>query len=91
MKAGRLDAIIVDEVVGLYYIGLDKTNFKSASAKLTNEPIGVCLKKGNKILADKIQKAIDAMIADGTMKQISLQWFNADLTSNIDTALKEMN
>jgi polar amino acid transport system substrate-binding protein len=91
MKAGRLDAIIVDEVVGLYYIGLDKANFKSASAKLTNEPIGVCLKKGNTVLADKIQKAIDAMVADGTMKQISLQWFNADLTSNIDTVLKEMN
>ena len=91
MKAGRIEVIIVDEVVGKYYIGLDKANFKAASAKLTNEPIGVCLKKGNRILADKIQKAIDAMIADGTMKQISLQWFNADLTSNIDTALKEMN
>jgi polar amino acid transport system substrate-binding protein len=91
MKAGRLDAIVVDEVVGQYYIGLDKTNFKAASAKLTNEPIGVCLKKGNTVLADKIQKAIDDMVADGTMKQISLKWFNADLTSHIDTVLKEMN
>jgi polar amino acid transport system substrate-binding protein len=91
MKAGRLDAIIVDEVVGQYYIGQDKANFKAASAKLTNEPIGVCLKKGNTALADKIQKAIDAMIADGTMKKISLQWFGDDLTSNIDTVLREMN
>jgi polar amino acid transport system substrate-binding protein len=91
MKAGRLDAIVVDEVVGQYYIGLDKANFKAASAKLTNEPIGVCLKKGNTVLADKIQKAIDDMVTDGTMKQISLKWFNADLTSHIDTVLKEMN
>ncbi len=91
MKAGRLDAIIADEVVGQYYIGLDNANFKAASVKLTNEPIGICLKKGNKVLADKIQKAIDEMTADGTMKQISLKWFKTDLTSNIDTVLKQMN
>ena len=91
MKAGRIEVIIVDEVVGQYYIGMDKANFKAASAKLTNEPIGVCLKKGNKILADKIQKAMDDMRPHGTMKQISMQWFNADLTSNIDAVLKEMN
>jgi len=91
MKAGRIDAIIVDEVVGQYYIGQDKASFKAASAKLTNEPIGVCLKKGNTVLQGKIQTAIDDMVADGTMKQISMKWFNADLTSNIDTVLKEMN
>jgi len=91
MKAGRIDVIIVDKVVGQYYIERDKANFKFASTKLTNEPIGVCLKKGNKILANKIQKAMDDMRTDGTMKQISLQWFNADLTSNIDTVLKQMN
>ncbi len=91
MKAGRIDAIIVDEVVGQYYIGKDTANFKAASAKLTNEPIGVCIKQGNTDLQTKIQKAIDDMIADGTMKTISMKWFNADLTSNIDTVLKEMN
>lgn len=90
MKAGRIDAIIVDEVVGQYYIGQDQANFKAASAKLTNEPIGVCMKKGNTELQAKIQTAIDAMIADGTMKTISMKWFKTDLTSNIDTVLKSM-
>ena len=32
MKAGRIDVIIVDEVVGQYYIERDKANFKFASA-----------------------------------------------------------
>lgn len=88
MKAGRLDAIIVDEVVGQYYIAQDKTNFKAAAAKLTNEPIGICFKKRNKDLRDKVQKAIDDMVADGTMKTISIKWFGTDLTSNIDQVLK---
>lgn len=91
MKAGRIEAIIVDEVVGQYYIGQDKANFKAAAAKLTNEPIGVCVKKTNTALRDKIQTVIDGLIADGTMKTISIKWFNSDLTSNIDTVLKELN
>lgn len=90
MKAGRLDAIIVDEVVGRYYILQDPANFKEAAAKLTNEPIGVCIKKGNTALQAKIQTALDAMLADGTMKTLSMKWFNKDLVSNIDTVLKEV-
>ena len=90
MKAGRLDAIIVDEVVGQYYIAQDEANFKAASVKLTNEPIGVCFKKGNTALRDKVQKTIDAMIEDGKMKEISMKWFKKDLTSNIDSVLKDL-
>jgi len=88
LKAGRIDAIIVDEVVGQYYIVKDKANYMAAAVKLTNEPIGVCFKLSNTALRDKVQKAIDDMVADGTMKKLSIQWFGLDLTSNIDTVLK---
>lgn len=90
MKAGRLDAIIVDEVVGQYYIAQSPKEYKAAALKLTNEPIGACFKKGNTTLRDEVQKAIDAMNADGTMKKLSQKWFKADLTSNIDTKLKTL-
>jgi polar amino acid transport system substrate-binding protein len=90
MKAGRIDAIIVDEVVGEYYIATDKKHYKAAAVKLTNEPIGACFKKGNTVLRDEVQKAIDAMVADGTMKKISVKWFGKDLTSNIDPNLKTL-
>ena len=91
MKAGRLDAIIVDEVVGQYYIGQDSSHYKAAAVKLTNEPIGVCVKKGNTALRDEIQKAIDSTVSDGKMKSISEKWFKKDLTSGIDTKLKELS
>lgn len=90
MKTGRLNAIIVDEVVGQYYIGKDSSNYKAAAVKLTNEPIGVCFKSSNTALRDKVQKAIDDMVADGTMKKISENWFKSDLTSNIDDKLKDL-
>jgi len=90
MKAGRVDAIIVDEVVGEYYIATDKKSFKSATVKLTNEPVGACFKKGNTVLKGEVQQAMDAMNADGTMKKISVKWFGKDLTSNIDPNLKTL-
>lgn len=90
MKAGRLDAIIVDEVVGQYYIAQSPKEYKAAAVKLTNEPIGACFKKGNTVLRDEVQQAIDSMTADGTMKKLSEKWFKADLTSNIDAKLKTL-
>lgn len=90
MKAGRLEAIIVDEVVGQYYLAQDSKSFKSAGVNLTNEPIGVCFKKGNTALQGEVQKVIDEMVKDGTMKKISQKWFGKDLTSNIDSKLKSL-
>lgn len=89
MKAGRLDAIIVDEVVARYYVVQDKSNFKVSSARLTNEPIGVCFKKTNTEMRDKVQKAIEDLRADGTLKKVSEKWFGEDLTSNIDEKLRD--
>ncbi len=83
MKVGRLDAIVVDEVVARYYVKKDPKHYKVSSARLTNEPIGMCFAKSNTALRDKAQKALDEMFADGTMKTISEKWFNEDLTGNV--------
>lgn len=83
MKAGRLDAIVVDEVVARYYVKKDPSSYKVSSARLTNEPIGMCFAKNNTELRDKAQKVLDDMFADGTMKTISERWFGEDLTGNV--------
>lgn len=83
MKAGRLDAIIVDEVVARYYVQKDPASYKVSGARLTNEPIGMCFAKANTELRDKAQKALDDLFADGTMKKLSEKWFGEDLTGNV--------
>ena len=83
LKTGRLDAVVVDEVVAKYYVTLDKANYKVTGGKLTNEPIGICFRKDDTQLRDQIQKAIDDLKADGTMKKISEKWFGEDLTGNL--------
>jgi polar amino acid transport system substrate-binding protein len=83
MKAGRLEAIIVDEVVASYYVNQQKDDYKLSGVRLEEEPIGICIKKGNTQLLNSIQKALDEMRADGALKAISEKWFGKDLTSNV--------
>jgi len=88
LKTGRLEAVIVDEVVARYYINLDPTSYKVASGKLTNEPIAICFKKSNTALRDKVDKVLAEFRQDGTLKKISEKWFGEDLTGNIDKKLR---
>lgn len=91
LKTGRLETVIVDEVVARYYVKQDPANFKVSSGKLTNEPIGICFKKSNTAMRDKVDKIIVELQKDGTLKKISEKWFGSDLTSNIDEKLKGAN
>jgi polar amino acid transport system substrate-binding protein len=88
LKVNKISAIIVDEVVGEYYISKNPNDYQSASVNLTNEPIAVCCRKSDTALRDSVQGAIDAMVKDGTMKKISIKWFGKDLISNIDKKVK---
>lgn len=90
LKTGRLDAVVVDEVVARYYVKQDSTNFKVSSGKLTNEPIGICFKKSNTEMKDKVEAILSDFQKDGTLKAISEKWFGQDLTSNIDEKLKSV-
>jgi polar amino acid transport system substrate-binding protein len=81
LKIGRIDALAVDELVGRYYLSQRPGEFRVLPEPLTSEPIGIGLRKEDVALKAKIQKTLDAMFADGTMKKISLKWFGDDITT----------
>jgi polar amino acid transport system substrate-binding protein len=87
LDAKRIDCIVVDYAVAIDYHSKHPDKYVISSAQLTNEPIAVCIKKGNTELRDKIQKALDELREDGTLKAISEKWLGDDYTSNIDTEL----
>lgn len=78
LSAGRLDAVVADDQVGRYYIGLDVNKY-SVAGKLNDEPFGIGFRKEDKALTDAVQKAIEDLKADGTLSKISLKWFKTDL------------
>lgn len=90
LKTGRIDAIVVDEMVAKDYQSKEPESYKVTTAKLTNEPVGVVFSKANTELRDKVNKAIDDLRADGKLKEISEKWLQGeDRTSNIDETVTE--
>ncbi|NDL67603.1 ABC transporter substrate-binding protein [Anaerotalea alkaliphila] len=88
LKADRLDAIVVDGMVAAEYISSDPGSYRVTSAKLSNEPIGVCLKKGaNPELLENLNNAIATLRENGRLAEISMEWLGADYTTEIDSTL----
>ncbi len=78
LKSGRLDAVVIDEVVINYYMTKEEGTFKVLDESLAPEEYGIGVKKGNEELLEKLQKALDEMNEDGTAASISKQWFGED-------------
>ena len=80
LDAGRIDAIIADEVLAKY---TKKTKETQAKKELYNilsdnygeEEYGIAAKKGNTKLIEAINKAIEELKADGTYQKIYSKWF----------------
>jgi polar amino acid transport system substrate-binding protein len=78
LKSGRLDAVVIDEIVINYYMTQEKEAFKILDESLAPEEYGIGVKKGNEKLLKELQKALDEMNADGTAAGISKKWFGED-------------
>lgn len=80
LEAGRLDAIVVDEILARYYIearGAEK--YKVLEENFGDEQYGVGIRKGDKEFVDAFNKALDEVISDGTATEISEKWFGEDI------------
>ncbi|MCL6571761.1 MAG: amino acid ABC transporter substrate-binding protein [Bacillus sp. (in: Bacteria)] len=78
LKSGRLDAVVIDEIVINYYMTNEKETFKVLGETLAPEEYGVGIKKGNEALLKKLQESLDEMTEDGTATEISEKWFGED-------------
>lgn len=80
LEAGRLDAIIVDEIMARYYIkqrGEDK--YKILSENFGDEQYGVGMRKGDENFTKAFNSALSEVIADGKAGEISKKWFDEDI------------
>lgn len=78
---GRIDAVIVDEPVGRYYLSdKDKQGkYTVLSEKLTKEPMGIGFKKDDKDLQSAVQKAVNDLKKEGELSKLSIKWFGTDI------------
>lgn len=81
LEAGRLEAVVADEVLVNYYISKKgEGKFKILTDNFGEEEYGVGMKKGETELVETLNKAYEELKADGTMAEISEKWFGEDIT-----------
>jgi polar amino acid transport system substrate-binding protein len=79
LEVGRIDAVVVDEVVAKYHMEKNPDKFKLLDEDFGSEQYGIAAKKGNTELIDKLQTALDELNADGEAAEISTKWFGEDI------------
>lgn len=80
LEAGRLDAVVADEILAKYYTkqrGAEK--YKILSEDFGIEAYAVGMRKEDKDLVDAFNKAFSELVEDGTAGEISVKWFGEDI------------
>ncbi len=80
LAAGRIDAIMAP-VIGLSsYRGLMPAGPRFYADGILGFELAVGLRKADRLPHDLVDRAIDDMIRDGSLMQLSLKWFEQDIT-----------
>ncbi len=81
LEAGRIDAVVADEILLRYYLSLKGADkYKVLDEDFGDEEYGVGMRKGDQKMVDAFNKAYDELKADGTLAKISEKWFASDIT-----------
>lgn len=79
LPTGRLDAVITDQMVGFRVIKEGAVKIKDIGKPLSQDEQGIAVRKEDKELLDKINKALDEIVKDGTYDKISEKWFGRSI------------
>lgn len=74
LEAGRTDAVVIDAVVGKYYVA-KKDGFVVLNEILDKQQMGIGMRKQDLSLKNKIDETLANMKADGSFNKIYQKWF----------------
>lgn len=80
LESGRVDAVVADEILARYYMKQrGESKYKVITEDFGKEEYGIGIRKDDKELLEKVNKALEDMKEDGTSKTISEKWFGEDI------------
>ena len=79
VEAGRLDVVVVDEVVGRYLVSKKPDNYVVLAEDFGTEDYGVGFRKDDEATRNKINDTLAEMKKDGKAAEIAQKWFGADV------------
>lgn len=79
LSAGRVDAVVLDEVVGRYYTAKKPGEYAVLDEHFGTEDYGVGLRQDDAALRTRLDEVLTAMKGDGSGARISEQWFGKNI------------
>lgn len=80
LQQGGCDAVLMDVVVGNYYInGMGAENIANVEA-IADDLYGIAFRKEDVELCGEVEELLVAMKRDGTLAEIATKWFGSDIT-----------
>jgi len=81
--AGDVDAVIMDEVVGMGYMGENADTVELIGESISSDELGFVYPKGSD-LVEPFDKALQSMMEDGTLAEINVKYFGPDFKITYD-------
>ena len=75
--SGDVDAVLIDEVVGMGYLGENGDKLEFVGEPVTSEELGFAYPKGSD-LREPVDQALAAMRQDGTLAKLDQKYFSPD-------------
>ncbi len=72
--AGDVDAVIIDEIVGMGYSGQNADKLELIGPSISSDELGFVFPKGSP-LVEPVNKALESMKADGTLAALNEKYF----------------
>lgn len=79
LQAGRVDAVIVDEIVGRYYMAKRPGIYRVLADDFGKEAYGVGVRDEDDSFREELDRVLDAMKKDGTAARIAEEWFGENI------------
>ncbi|MFW5736019.1 MAG: transporter substrate-binding domain-containing protein, partial [Halanaerobium sp.] len=79
LQTGRVQAVVLDVIVGRYYMSQRPGQFKVLEEDFGGEEYGIGVRDGADSFREALNEALDEMIEDGTAAEISEKWFGEDI------------
>lgn len=79
LETGRLDAVVVDEVVGRFHVAKKPDTYTVLVEDFGTEDYGVGFRKDDTELLGKVNQSLRDMKTDGTAAEISKKWFGENI------------
>ena len=78
VQGGDVDALFIDSPIASDFVKKQPDIFAYGGSPIDPLPVGIAIRKDDTDLSAAVQKAIDGMYSDGTMKKILDKWSASD-------------